>query len=193
MNGPCLSAPSALKRRCFRLALVRLGRLGEPAKRARALGGRLVAVAQPVAHQAERVRAALGVVARTVRAAGIPLKAGHAHRLGEHRLSERGSGERRRVEARERVERVALHFRARHRGIEEPEVKGGVVADEDRAPAGVIAHPVTDFSKHALQRVALRQRRPQRVIRVDAGDRKGQRRCGCPRRASHGNCGWRRA
>ena len=50
-----------------------------------------MAVAQPVAYQTEKIRAALGVIAGAVRAAGIPFEPGDRDRLGEHGLPERGT------------------------------------------------------------------------------------------------------
>ena len=97
---------------------------------------------------------------RTVR---IPLESRHPDCLGQHGLAECRTGERRGVEAGERVEGVALHLGARHRGVEKAEVEGGVVPDQYRAAALVGAHRVADLAKDPLQRVALRQRRPQRV------------------------------
>ncbi len=73
------------------------------------------------------------------------------------------------------MEWVALDLGAGDRGVEEPEVKGGVVAHEYRAPAAVRAHGVADLAEYALQRIAFRQRRPQRVMRVDARDRQCHR------------------
>ena len=73
------------------------------------------------------------------------------------------------------MEGIALHVGARHGRVEEAQIEGRVVADQDRAAAAVGAHRVADFAEDALQRVALRQRRPQRMVRVDAGDRERQR------------------
>ena len=60
--------------------------------------------------------------------------------LREHGLPERRARERRRVETRERVKWVALDLGARHRGIEEAEVEGRVVADQHGAPAILRLH-----------------------------------------------------
>src|SRR5215472_8849529 len=69
------------------------------------------------------------------------------------------------------MEGIALDVGARHRGVEEGEVEGGVVADENRAAAAAGAHRVADLAEDPLQRVALRDRRAQRVMRIDAGHR----------------------
>ena len=165
----------ALQRRQLRFErrLIGAGLRGraEPAEGARALLGAAVALVQAIAHQTEDVGAALCVVAGVVCAARVPFEAGDGDGLGEHRLPERGPGKRRRVEAGERVEGIALHVRARDGGIEESQVEGRVVADQDGAAALVGAHRVTDLAEDSLQRIPLRQRRTQRVMRVDAGDR----------------------
>src|SRR5204862_2309818 len=85
----------------------------QPAQLARPLLGGLVAVAQAVAHQAEELGAALRVVAGVVGTARVPLEPRDGHRFGEHRLSERRTGEGGGVEARERMKRIALDLRAR--------------------------------------------------------------------------------
>ena len=49
------------------------------------------------------------------------------------------------------------------------------MADENRTPAAVGAYRVADLAEHPLQCIALRQRRAQRVVRVDPGDRERRR------------------
>ena len=66
---------------------------------------------------------------------------------------------------------IALDLRARDCGVQEAQVEGGVVADQDRAAAAVGAQRVTDLAEDSLQGIALRQRRTQRVKGIDAGDR----------------------
>ena len=146
-----------------------------PGRQPAASQTRLVTVAQAVAHQAEDLGAALRVVAGVVRAARIPVETCDRHRLGEHCLAERSPGQGCRVEAGKRVKGVALHIGARHGGIEKAQIEGGVVTHQDSAPAPVGAHRVTDFAEHSLQRIALGQRRAQRMVRIDAGDRQRRR------------------
>src|SRR5215469_5022148 len=134
-----------------------------------------MAVAQAVAHQTEDVSAALGVVAGTMGAIGIPLETCHCKGLAEHGLPERSTGERRRVEAGKGVKGIALDVGARHGGVEEPEVEGGVVAYEDGTAAVIGAHGMADLAKYALQRIALGQCRPQRVEGIDPGYRQRRR------------------
>ena len=73
------------------------------------------------------------------------------------------------------MEGIALHVGAGDRGVEEAQIEGGIVADEDRAPALVGAHRVADLAEDSLQRVAFGQRRAQRMVRIDAGDRQRRR------------------
>ena len=47
--------------------------------------------------------------------------------------------------------------------------------DQDGAAAAVGTHGMADLAKHALQCIALRERRPERMVRVDARDREGGR------------------
>ncbi len=106
-----------------------------------------------------------------MRRARIPVDVGDDGRFRKHRLAERHAGESGRVEARERVERVALDFGARHRGVQESEVERRIVADEHRAPTIGGAHRGAHFPENPLQRIALRNRRAQRVMRIDPVDR----------------------
>src|SRR5205823_9130511 len=103
--------------------------------------------------------------------ARVPLEPRDGYRFGEHRLSERRTGEGGGVEARERMKRIALDLRARDCGVQEAQVERGVVADQDRAAAAVGAQRVTDLAEDSLQGIALRQRRTQRVKGIDARDR----------------------
>ena len=59
-----------------------------------------------------------------MRGARIPRQSAHLCRLREHGLAERSARECRGVEARERVEGIALDVGARHGRIEEAEIEG---------------------------------------------------------------------
>ncbi len=72
------------------------------------------------------------------------------------------------------MERVALDLGARDGRVEEIQIEVGVVADQDRARAVVLLHRAPYFLEQPGQRFLLRDRRPQRMERIDAGD--GQRR-----------------
>ena len=130
-----------------------------------------MAVAQAVAHEAKELGAALRVVAGVVGTARVPLEPRYGDGFGEHRLSERRTGECCGVEARERMKRIALDLRARDCCVQEAQVERGVVADQDRAAAAVGTQRVTDLAEDPLQGIALRQRRTQRVKGIDARDR----------------------
>ncbi len=98
--------------------------------------------AKPVADRAEQRRPC----ARRRRSPNAPRPSptrgpAAVDRARQHRLAERDAAERRGVEARERVERVALDVRARHRGIQEAEVEERVVPDEHRARAAARRAP----------------------------------------------------
>ena len=86
-------------------------------------------------------------------------------------MPERRAGERRGVEAGEGMEGIALDLRACHRGVDEGQIEGRVVPDEDRTAAGVGAYRVAHLAEHPLQRVAFRQRRSQGMPGIDARDR----------------------
>ena len=68
------------------------------------------------------------------------------------------------------MEGIALDAGAFHCGIEESQVEGCVVADENRSPAAVRADGGADLAEQPLQRVTLRNGRPQRMPRIDAVD-----------------------
>src|SRR5215469_3066524 len=68
------------------------------------------------------------------------------------------------------MEGVALDLGACHRRVEKPQVECGVVTYQDGAPATVRAQGVTYLAEDSLQRIALRDCRPQRMMRVDARD-----------------------
>ena len=65
----------------------------------------------------------------------LPFEAGRSDRAAEYRLPVRHAGKRRRVEARERMEGIALQPRALDRRIQELQIEERIVADEDRARA----------------------------------------------------------
>ena len=69
------------------------------------------------------------------------------------------------------MKRVALDLGALHRGVEEIQVEERVVADEHRPRAIGRAHRVPHDLEDLLQRVEFGNRRPQRVVRIDAVDR----------------------
>src|SRR3954451_20521603 len=106
-----------------------------------------------------------------MRTAWIPLQSRHSKRLRQNCLSQRRTRQGRRVEARKRMERIPLHVRACDCRIEESKVKRSVVTNEDRAPAVISMNGVPNLTEYATQRVLLRQRRAQRMERIDAGDR----------------------
>ena len=62
-------------------------------------------------------------------------------RARQHGLPEGDAGQRRGVEARERVKRIALDVGARDRRVQECEIEGCVVTDQDRARAVGLAAP----------------------------------------------------
>ena len=93
---------------------------------------------------------------------------GDGHGLRQYRLSQRRPGEGGGIEARKRMERVAFHIRPLHRGVEKAEIESRVVPDQDGAPAIVGTYPCRISRKNALQGVALRERRAQRVKWIDA-------------------------
>ena len=69
------------------------------------------------------------------------------------------------------MKRIALDVRAHHRGIQERQVEGGVVAYQHRASAAVTAYRSANRPKNALQRVVFANRGSQRMPRVDLIDR----------------------
>src|SRR5262249_44078050 len=87
-----------------------------PAQLVGALFGTRETFAECIADRAEQLGRAFGIVARRMRRVAVPAEPRDRGRLGQHRLAERRPRERRRIEARERVEGAALHAGARHRG-----------------------------------------------------------------------------
>ena len=72
------------------------------------------------------------------------------------------------------MKRIALHLRARDGGVDEPQIEGGVVANQDRTAAAIATHRMANLPEDSLQGVTFGQRRTQRVKGVDAGDRQGR-------------------
>src|SRR5262245_58966278 len=105
-----------------------------------------------------------------MRAARVPLDPHRRERARQHRLSERDAGERHRVEAAEGMKRIALDAAAGDGRVEKREIEARVVTDEDRALAVACAQRGTHLAEDALERIAFRQRRPQRMMWIDAGD-----------------------
>src|SRR6185437_9690902 len=101
---------------------------------------------------AEQVGRALGVVDSRMRLATVEGQSGSEHGLAQHGLAIRQAGEAHRVEATERMERVALVSAAAHRLIEETQVERGVVADQDRPLAARLAHRLADDLEYVIQR-----------------------------------------
>jgi len=85
-----------------------------------------------------------------VRLAVVPFEPGRRDRPAQDRLSERDAGQRDRIEARERVKRVALDAGPFDRGVQKQQVEEGIVADEYRALAIVIL----DFFAYAWKESA---------------------------------------
>ena len=63
------------------------------------------------------------------------------------------------------MEGIAPDACARDRGVQEPEVEGGVVPDEDRARALLLAHGAAHLAEDRAERVALGRGDPERVVR----------------------------
>ena len=63
---------------------------------------------------------------------------------------------------------LRLMSRARDRRVQEVQIEVRVVTDQDRARAVVVLHRATDVLEQARQRFLLRNRRSQRMIRIDA-------------------------
>ena len=87
----------------------------------------------------------------------MPLEARRSDGAAEHRLAVRHAGERRRVEARERVKRVALDPRALDRRVQELQIEERIVTDEDRAVQLLLLDLLADLLEQA--RVTRRPRR----------------------------------
>src|SRR5690606_41781213 len=68
---------------------------------------------------AEQLGRLLSVIRRGVCGAGVPFDARGLQRLAEHRLPVSHAGQRRGIEARERMEGIALDLGARDGGIED--------------------------------------------------------------------------
>ena len=68
------------------------------------------------------------------------------------------------------MERIALDAGAGHRRIEKRQIEGGVVTHQHRAPAAMAADGGAHGTEDALQRVALVDRRAQRMPGVDLVD-----------------------
>ena len=98
----------------------------------------------------------------------IPFEAGGQCRAHQHRLTEGDAAQGGGVEAREGVERIALDLGARDRGVQEIQIEERVVPHQHRARAVRGAHGIAYLAKYSLQRVLLRDRRPQRMMRIDA-------------------------
>ena len=67
------------------------------------------------------------------------------------------------------MKRTAFDAGTCNSGIQEPQVKMCIVCNDNRALAADLAQFLADFAKHALQGIAFRNRRTQRVMRIDAG------------------------
>src|SRR5262245_26001228 len=91
--------------------------------------------AESIHDRAEQLRRHLGVVERGMRAIVVPFEAGRDDGAAEHGLPERDAAQRRRVEARERMERIALDARALDGRVQELQIEKRVVTDENRAVA----------------------------------------------------------
>ncbi len=106
-----------------------------------------------------------------MRRGGIPFEAGRERCAHQHGLSERDAAQRGGVEARKRMERVALDLGARDRGVQEIQIEERVVTHQHGARAVGGAHRAAHFAENPLQRILLGDRRPQRMMRIDAGHR----------------------
>jgi len=53
------------------------------------------------------------------------------------------------------MKRIALHLGARDSGVQEAQIEGGVVANQDRTTAAIGAHRVANLPEDSLQRVTL--------------------------------------
>jgi hypothetical protein len=105
-----------------------------------------------------------------MRLATVEIDAGQLRGAGQHGLAQRGACQGHGVQARERMEGVALDAGAFHRGVQESQIERGVVADQDRAAAAMRADGGADLAEDALQRIGFVQRRPQRMPGIDAID-----------------------
>src|SRR5690606_31899415 len=112
----------------------------------------------------------LGVVTRRVRLAAVPVDAGQLHGAREHGLAEGRAGQGGGVEAGKGMEGIALDPGALHRGIQERQVKGGVVPDQDRPAAAMRADRGSDLAEQALQGIGLVDGWSQRMPWIDARD-----------------------
>src|SRR5690606_32437672 len=86
---------------------------------------------------AEQVSGLLGVVTSRVRLAAIEVDTRRRAGFGEHGLAVGEPGQCRGIKTGERVKRIALHVQPRYSGVEEAQVKAGVVSDQYRALAAI--------------------------------------------------------
>src|SRR3569623_2701565 len=114
-----------------------------------------VAAAEPLPEiddVAKEVCCAFGVVQRGMRLALIPFEPGRRCGTRQYGLADGEAAERGRGEGAEGVEGFAVDAAARHGGIEEGEVEGGVSAEQDGARAFRLAHSASYGLKSPMKR-----------------------------------------
>ena len=167
----------------------------QPSARARC-SARMELPCSSLQTMAEQVGGALGVVASPNAPTRCPTPCPRpCAALRQHRLPERRAGQRRGVEAGERVEGIALDARARHRRVEEAEVERRRCGRPgSRAGSRARASPARTSRNMRCSASCSSMRRAQRVPGIDPVD---LQRCRIdvarPRRASRGRNASRRA
>ncbi len=121
----------------------------------------------------EKIGSDFRVICGRMRRILIPSQPRRLYGTRENGLPVCDARQSRSIEATERVKRIALDRCSLGRFVEESQIKGSIVPDEDRTRAAALANGAPYFPEDTLQCVAFLYCRAQRIVGIDPVD--GQR------------------